>query len=387
MLAAVPRTPTDVRAAVERVLPLVADRAEAMERKGRLDDDVVAALRDTGLNGLAVPEALGGLEAPVLDAVDIFERIAAVDGSTAWCSVISSGSSLFAGYIDEAAARTVFADPDQGNATMFGPYGRLARGPDGARRLSGRWPFASNCLHGAWIGLGAFVEDDDGSPQPGPRVCFVAMDQVEVEDTWDVLGLCATGSHHVSVADVGVDLARSCTFADRAWPEGTLWRLPIYTALLPTLAAVPLGIARGALDEVHRQAREGRTARRGQLGDDPVAMAGLAAADTRLRAARAALREVVGEAHDRAARGEPVDRPLQARSFLACLHACDVGVEVTAEAHALGGGAAAYTASPLPRALRDVHTARQHLLFAPRHRVELGKVAAGLDVVYPPFVT
>jgi indole-3-acetate monooxygenase len=63
-----------------------------------------------------------------------------------------------------------------------------------------------------------------------------------------------------------------------------------------------------------------------------------------------------------------------------------VGVEVTAEAHALGGGAAAYTDSPLPRALRDVYTARQHLLFAPRHRSELGKVVAGMDVAYPPFV-
>ena len=213
------------------------------------------------------------------------------------------------------------------------------------------------------------------------------MDDIEVEDTWHVLGLRATGSRHVSVAAAGFDLARSCTFADRPWPEGTLWRLPIYTALLPTLAAVPLGIARGAVDEVARQAREGRTARRGQVGDDPLAMAGLAAADTRLRAARAALREVVLEAHDRAARGDPVERILQARSFLACLLACDVSVEVTAEAHALGGGGAAYTASPLPRALRDVQTARQHLLFSPRHRIELGKVVAGMDATYPPFVT
>jgi len=376
----------EVSTAVDGVLGLVAERADAEERDGRLAEDVVAALRATGLHRLAIPAALGGLEAPVLDVVDLIERIAAVDGSTAWCTVIASGSNLFAGYLDEAAARTVFADPDQGNATMFAPNGRLTGGPDGERRLNGRWPFASNCLHSAWIGLGAFVENDDGSLQPVPRVCFVPMDDVEVEDTWHVLGLCATGSRHVSVADVGFDLDRSCTFADKPWPEGTLWRLPIYIALLPTLAAVPLGIARGALDEVARQAREGRTARRGQLGDDPVAMADLAGADTRLRAARAALREAVGEAHDRAERGDPVDRVLQARSFLACLHACDVAVEVTADAHALGGGGAAYTTSPLPRALRDVQTARQHLLFAPRHRTELGKVVAGMDVVYPPFV-
>jgi hypothetical protein len=63
-----------------------------------------------------------------------------------------------------------------------------------------------------------------------------------------------------------------------------------------------------------------------------------------------------------------------------------VGADVTAAAHAIGGGAAAYSASPLSRALRDVQTARQHLLFSPKHRVELGKIVAGVDVPYPPFV-
>ena len=166
-----PLSPADVLTAVDGVLPLVAKRADAMERDGRLADDVVSALRATGLHRMAVPAALGGLEAPVVDVVDVIERIAAVDGSTAWCSVIAAGSNLFAGYIEEAAARTVFADPDQGNATMFAPNGRLTGGPDGARRLSGRWPFASNCLHSAWIGLGALVEDGDGSlPARAPRV-------------------------------------------------------------------------------------------------------------------------------------------------------------------------------------------------------------------------
>jgi alkylation response protein AidB-like acyl-CoA dehydrogenase len=379
-------TTAGARPALDDVLALVAERADAMERERRLTDDVVAAVRATGLHRMFVPAALGGAEAPVVEVVDIIERLAAVDGSTAWCSVIAGGSNVFAGYLPEAAARVVFADPDQGSATMFAPAGRLAP-DDGRMRLTGRWPFASNCLHSTWIGLGALVHRPDGEADPVPRVCFVPLADVTVEDTWDALGLRATGSHHVSVSGLPFDLDRSCTFADRPWPEGTLWRLPLYTALLPTLAAVPLGIARGALDEIARQAREGRSARRGQVGDDPVALAALADADARLQAARAGLRTVVDDAHALAERGEPVGRILQARAILACHHACDVGVEVTAAAHALGGGAAAYTASPLARAVRDVHTARQHLLFSPKHRPELAKIVAGTDTTYPPFVT
>jgi len=34
-----------------------------------------------------------------------------------------------------------------------------------------------------------------------------------------------------------------------------------------------------------------------------------------------------------------------------------------------------------------VQAARQHLLFSHQHLSELGKLVAGLDVVYPPYVT
>ena len=179
---------------------------------------------------------------------------------------------------------------------------------------------------------------------------------------------------------------RCARFADRPWPDGTLWRLPIYTALVPTLVAVPIGIARGAVDEVARQAREGRTARRGQLAD-------AADLDGRARRRRRAPArgpgrpgEALGEAHTLAERGEPVGRQLQARIYLACLHACETSVEVTSIAHQLGGGAAAYRGSRLLRALCDVQAGRQHLLFSHQHLLELGKLVAGLDVAYPPYV-
>ena len=315
------------------------------------------------------------------DAMDVFERLAAVDGSTAWCAVIGAGSNLFAGYLPQEAARAVFADPDQGNATMFAPTGRIVL--DGDRHvLDGRWSFTSNCLHSAWAGLGAFVDGSDATP----RVAFVPVEMLDIEDTWDSAGLRGTGSHHVSASGVPITLDRCCTFADQPWPAGTMWRLPIYSILLPTLAAVPFGIARGALDEIGRQVREGRTARRGQLADDQIAMAEFATTDGGLRAARAALHEAVGEAHQRVQAGQPVDRVLQARILVGCLHACDTAVAATSVAHQLGGGAAAYSGSRLLRALCDVQAARQHLLFSHKHLPELAKPLAGLDTTYPPFI-
>jgi alkylation response protein AidB-like acyl-CoA dehydrogenase len=374
----------DVKRAIQATLPLVRDRIQETDHEHRLPDDLVDALRRTGLNRVLLPTVMGGLQAPVVEVMDILERIATVDGSTAWCAMIGAGGNALAGYLPESGARKVFADPDQGSASMFAPAGRLTGGR-GRLRLSGRWPFASNVLHSAWTALGALVDGPQGL-DPRVRIVFVETSALTVEKTWNTSGLRGTGSHHVAAAAVAVDDDHCCTFDDRPWPEGTLWRLPPHTVLIPLLAAVPLGIARGALDNIARQAAEGRTARRGQLGDDPISMDEFAVADTRLRAARAAVREAVGEAHLVAERHGQVDRPLRARLFLAALQASDVSVEATSTAHQLGGGAAAYRDSPLLRALDDVHAARQHLLFAHKHRAALGKALAGLEVHYPPFL-
>jgi alkylation response protein AidB-like acyl-CoA dehydrogenase len=367
---------------VDDAVRVVAANVDAIERERRLPDAVVEALRASGLHRAAIPAVLGGTEAPVPDVVDAVARVAAVDGSAGWCAAIGAGSNVFAGYMPEAGAKEVFGDPDQGNATMFAPTGTVVDGV-----LNGRWPFTSNCLHSAWAGLGAIARAADGTPEPSPRVVFVPVDALTIEDTWTAAGLRGTGSNHVRADDVPVDLDRSCHFSDTPWPDGMLWRLPIYTVLIPVLAAVPLGIARGALDVVLATVRDGRVARRGQLFDDPVGLAELAAADTELRAADVNLHRELEEAHDLAERDEPIDAARQARILLAAMHACDIAVASTVTAHALAGAAAVFDDSPVLRALLDVQTGRQHALFSHAHRAPLIAAAAGREVVYPPYLT
>jgi alkylation response protein AidB-like acyl-CoA dehydrogenase len=132
------------------------------EHARRLPDEVVGALRHTGINRLLLPVELRGMDAPVVDIIDIVEQVATADGSTAWCAAIGAGSNLFAGYLPRDGARRVFADRDQGSATMLAPAGTLTDHGHGYRLL-GRWPFTSNCLHSEWIGLGALHADDPGA--------------------------------------------------------------------------------------------------------------------------------------------------------------------------------------------------------------------------------
>jgi alkylation response protein AidB-like acyl-CoA dehydrogenase len=363
------------------LLTLIADRSAASDESGHQEPDVTAALAATGINRLLLPTELGGLSAPPRRAVELVERLAIVDGSVAWTAAIGFGSNHFAGYLPPDGAAEVFDDPDKGGAAMFAPIGRLVDEPDGTLRLNGRWPFASNCEQAAWAALGTTYRDE-----LAPRLVLVPRSELTIHPTWDVAGLRATASNDVSVDDLQVELRHTCSFADRPWAEGPLWRLPLFVVLAPPIAAVMLGIARGALDDLNQQAVSRRAQMRGTLLDDAVGMADIGAADVRLRAARAGLLASLDECWDRAVDGERTDRSLQARTFLASQHCADVAVEVCATAHRLAGGAGAYRNNPQLRALRDVETARQHAMFSHGFRAPLARIIAGTDEARPPFV-
>jgi len=84
--------------------------------------------------------------------------------------------------------------------------------------------------------------------------------------------------------------------------------------------------------------------------------------------------------------GDPLTVELRAHAWLAAQHAVDVATEVTSTAHRLGGSAAVYTSHRLGRAVADVTTARQHILFSHHHRPTIAQALAGLDVAAPPFL-
>ena len=268
-------------AAAMRVAELAREQADEIEAKRRMPDEIVDVLRDSGINRMTLPTVLRGAPVSPRETLDVIATISAADGSAGWCAVIGALTNIFAGYVPEDSAREIWSDPDAAGASMFGPYGNAIAVGDGDRfRLTGRWPFTSNCLHSEWIGLAAwFKASIDADPEPSPRLVFVPSESIEIDDTWDVGGLRGTGSHDTSVADIEVRRTYSCAFHEPTWPDEPLWKLTLFTALIPGLVAVPLGIARGALDDLEQQARNQRPSPRGALLDDSMAMAEFARAE------------------------------------------------------------------------------------------------------------
>jgi alkylation response protein AidB-like acyl-CoA dehydrogenase len=366
-------------ASLRELAPFLAARREAFDRERRLPDDVFAALADAGLFRLWLPCALGGAELAPLDFLEVVEAAAALDGSIGWLVGNGGGMSRIAGYLPAEVSRRIFSDPRAFVVSATGAVGALEPASDGWR-VSGRWPFGSGAAHAShFAGLAAL----GGEPGPGRPLLFCCFPraQVVVHDTWHVSGLRGTGSSDWEVRDALVPASLCHPFPDHVPTEpGILYRMPALSVFAWTVAVVPLGIARGALDSFARLAI-GRT-RLGTstvLRDRETVQAMVGRAEATVRSARAFLADAMTELMTATDIGG--DRLVRARASLrlAAAHASEAAVSVVDGLAAAAGAAAIFEACPLERAVRDVHAAAKHVAMSPANVVLSGRLALGLD--------
>jgi alkylation response protein AidB-like acyl-CoA dehydrogenase len=371
-----------VPASVERLLPLAAEHAEASERSRQLAEPVVEALRQAGVFQMLVPRAIGGGETDLAAAVRTFEELSRIDASTGWIAMIGATSAVTSAYLAEDVARRIYARSIVGG--VVAPRGTATPEGDGYR-VSGRWAFASGCEHSDWIALACLVPEEPLSEGvPDQRFMLVPRKAIEVIDTWSVSGLRATGSHDVTVNHEVVRREHSYSMiTGRPRHGGPLYGFSIMGLLAVSVAAVALGIGRGAIDDISAlAAAKTPTGRRKTLADWAVAQSAIAGAEAELRAGRAFLTEATDAMWQTLAAGErPSDRE-RALVRLAATQAVRGAVRAVDAAYDLGGGSSIYETNTLQRRFRDIHTLTAHIMIGPSSLEAAGRVLLGIDV--PP---
>ena len=375
---------------LENLRSEIRSRSEEIEKSRCLPRDLVDKLRKTGIFSLGVPRLLGGKEASPNEILHAIETIAAADGSTGWCTMIGVANSIAAGYLTEAGAKDVFADPNVFSAGIAAPAGVATR-VDGGVRVTGRWPFASGITHSDWLWAGCMIHEN-GKPRmtaAGPEIihAFFPIADVEIHDTWFVSGLNGTGSNDVSVSDAFVPEHRIFDLFDpgkhRAEP---LYQMPSLGFFVAQVAAVSLGIARAALDELIELAQtKVPTLSMAVIADKPVAQTELARAEASLASARAFLHSSVDDLWQAASAGKQPEARQLAINRIACTNATEAGASVTRTAHLLAGGSSIYISSSLQRRMRDAETITHHFTVAPYVWEDAGRVFMRRQPAAPVF--
>src|SRR4051794_37232209 len=253
----------DLVAAAHRLVPLVRENAEANDAAGKLVDAVADALHAERLFGMWTPRELGGAECDPLQSLEIVQTLAAADPSTAWvhmaaCVAIGTGGA----YLQDDAVKEMFSGERSPVVAGQGTRpGKAVRDGDGFR-LSGDWSFASGIKHSQWIHTLGIVEDTGQ-----PLIFVLPVDQAQLADNWDVMGLKATGSIDYSIRDVYVP----ASFTHEGTTEtgvrgGSVFNLGIMHFAIIGHSAWALGLSRRMLDDLAQQVRS-KAGRPGTLAD------------------------------------------------------------------------------------------------------------------------
>jgi indole-3-acetate monooxygenase len=373
---------------VDRARELEADIAAAaddIERTRRIPEPLLGRLHASRLFRMLLPRSAGGDETEPALYVAAIEELARHDASIAWNAFVANSSALIAAYLEPAASRAIFADPD--TIVAWGPPNATrAKAVEGGYRLTGRWDFASGCRQARWMGAHCLVLEADGAlrlnrfGRPTIRTLLFPASEANLIDTWRTIGLCGTASDSYSVNDIFVSEAFSTTREDptlRREP-GPLYAFTQQGLYAVGVAAVACGIARAMLKGFIALAARKTPRGLARLADSALVQAGVARAQARLGSARAWLIETLTTIHAHADDVAPIDVPDRARVRLACTNAIQGAAEVVDFVYKEAGVDAIFPGSPFERRFRDMHTLTQQIQARNAHFESVGQVLLGV---------
>lgn len=358
----------------KEIAALADEHAHHGDEHGQLADAVVEAMHQHQMFSMWVPSSVrGGAELDPISSLETIANVAYGDPSAGWVMMAASlavGSG--AAYLgDEAVAELFSGDRMPVIAGQGTRPGKAVAHKDGFL-LSGSWSFASGIKHGTHIHtLGLIQETGE------PRIFVLPVDQVNLIDNWDVMGLRGTGSIDYTIDNAYVPDGYT-HFAVTEEPKrgGSLYTLGIIGMAAMCHTGWALGIGRRLLDEMIGLLQE-RGGAKGPQGSSPSFQEQYAKAEATYRSARAYVMETWNDVIDSLDKNEPISIRQQTLIRSAMLH-------VTATSHQVSqfvyqaAGTQGLRAGKVQRLFRDMHAGTQHIVASPPVYQAVGRELAGL---------
>jgi alkylation response protein AidB-like acyl-CoA dehydrogenase len=348
---------------VREVVPLIAERAALAEEQRKPDDDVIEALKGTGVFKAFVPTRYGGYEIDIELFMDIGVAVSEACASTGWITTFYMEHNWLLGMFEEDLQREIFtAQPYILAPGTVNPSGEATRRDD-HYELAGRWQYGTGIVHADWALLSGRIAGEESAL---PRMFLVPVDEIEVKDTWHVDGMAATGSRDIVARAVQVPFRRvsSVGLGASRGEDDYLRRIPVMPFLALTAGIPAIGCARRAVELFRTRMAERvlfGTAKR-QAETTP-AQIRLGNVTVRVAMAEATMRGAAREmaAH---ARGETdltsLDHP---RLRLTIAHVVRQCRDVVRDVLEASGAGAHFLDNELQRIHRDVHMIAAHTIF------------------------
>ena len=362
-----------------------AARASQHDRDASFPFENFDELSEAGLLALTVPAALGGSGAGALDAARIINILGKADPSTALVlsmhyiqHLVMARSTRWPGRLSRKLAREAVegvalinalrVEPDLGTPSRGGLPATTARRTETGWRLSGRKIYSTGAPVLKWYAV--WAKTDEPNVRVGLFLVPAGLPGTRIIETWDHLGLRASGSHDIVFDDVVFPLDHEIDVR-----EPDAWRVPDFTqATIHAIfvAAIYDGVARAARDWLVDFLRNRVPSNLGaSLATLPRVQEVVGGIEARLAVNARLIESFAGDYDD----GVLLSA---SESNIVKLTVTNNAVAVVEDALSLTSNHGLTRANPLERHYRDVLCGRVHTPQDDATRVNAGRLALGL---------
>jgi alkylation response protein AidB-like acyl-CoA dehydrogenase len=378
-----PRDPDHIERAL-MLAPRIAARAALHDREASFPFENFKELSEAGLLALTVPAALGGGGAGAREAARTLGIFAKADPSTALVlsmhyiqHLVMARSQRWPVRLARKLAKETVegvalinalrVEPDLGSPARGGLPATIARRTETGWRLTGRKIYSTGAPILKWYAV--WAKTDEPEIRVGLFLVPAGLPGMRIEETWDHLGLRASGSHDVIFEDVAFPLDYEI---DVRKPEE--WATPDFTqGILSAILVSSIydGVARAARDWLIQFLKERVPANLGApLASLPRAQEILGAIEARLAVNARLIDSFAGDFDD----GVLLDATEASAIKMTVTNNAVAAVE---DALSLSSNHGLTRANPLERHYRDVLCGRVHTPQDDATRVTLGRLALG----------
>ena len=375
----------DYIARAEALADGFAARAAGHDRTGSFPFENFRELSEAGLLSLTVPAAHGGAGAGARYTARVLGIIGKADPSTALVlsmhyiqHLVMARSSRWPARLSRKLSRETVegvalvnalrVEPELGSPARGGLPATIARRTETGWRLSGRKIYSTGAPILKWYAV--WARTDEAEMRVGMFLVPAGLPGTRIVETWDHLGLRASGSHDVIFEDVVFPLDHEI---DVRRPDE--WRTPDFTQATVHaifIAAIYDGVARAARDWLVGFLRDRAPANLGApLATLPRAQEVLGGIEARLSVNARLIGSFADDFDD--------NLPLSAiESNIIKLTVTNNAVAVVEGALSLAGNHGLSRTNPLQRHYRDALCGRVHTPQDDTTRISAGRLALGL---------
>jgi alkylation response protein AidB-like acyl-CoA dehydrogenase len=350
---------------IAAISPKLAEEAAASDASRQLVKESMAAMVEAGLFRIPQPSRTGGYEMSLGTLADSVTRVSEACPSAGWVLMVMGAHHWCMGSFPERAQDEVFGDGRNGLVAGTLSWQGFASSAPGGYRVDGRWQFCSGVDHAEWVMIGCA---DPATKGPGVHV-VIPRGEIEVDDTWHVMGLKGSGSKDIVAQDIFVPAHRAIdtrTMFRGASPHAAnhqtnLYRLSAEAMLSISVATAVLGSAKFALQKFIERTIERKVVLTGaRKAEHAPTQVRLAEAAAEIRAADLLIHDTLAEFDRLVASGEQFGFEHRARAKWQAAYSAELCRRAVARMFAGSGAHAVYDPSPLQAAFRNINVGAQH---------------------------